>query len=346
MSQDSVTFVVCSYNQERYIREAVESAFAQTFHPMEILLSDDCSTDRTFEIMEQMAAAYRGPNKVVLNRNATNLGVGSHVNRVMDLATGDIIIGAAGDDISLPERTGVAVDKFRQAQGRLVSLSTATIVIDDQSREVGRFFAPHRPRNKTELLYRVANAAVGILGCSHTWTRQTFDAFGPLRSDVIAEDRAIAFRAYELGDVELLDLPLVKYRTHSNNIWSSEYGEYDQEAHRRRCIGRAKLVAGIQRQFLDDMRHPLFRDKYPTDLLAQACRITENKLRLCELEAQFVGATRMGRFGVVAQAAAAGVPARKTMKWLARCVLPERTYYNYGARRNRAFFDNNVRLGD
>ena len=39
-----VTFALFAYNQERYVREAVEGAFAQTYQPLEIILSDDCSS--------------------------------------------------------------------------------------------------------------------------------------------------------------------------------------------------------------------------------------------------------------------------------------------------------------
>lgn len=53
-----VTFALFAYNQEKYIREAVDGAFSQTYEPLEIILSDDCSSDRTFEIMQEMAAAY------------------------------------------------------------------------------------------------------------------------------------------------------------------------------------------------------------------------------------------------------------------------------------------------
>ena len=49
-----VTFVLFAYNQEKYIREAVEGALSQTYGAMEIILSDDRSTDRTFEIMEEV----------------------------------------------------------------------------------------------------------------------------------------------------------------------------------------------------------------------------------------------------------------------------------------------------
>jgi hypothetical protein len=48
--QPLVTFALFAYNQEKYIREAVEGAFAQTYEPIEVILSEDYSTDRTFEI--------------------------------------------------------------------------------------------------------------------------------------------------------------------------------------------------------------------------------------------------------------------------------------------------------
>src|SRR5208337_387457 len=102
-----LTFALVGYNQERFIREAVEGAFAQTYSPLEIILSDDCSSDRTFDIMREMAAAYRGPHRVVLNRNAVNTGFGGHINRVMELVHGELVLIAAGDDISLPGRAEV-----------------------------------------------------------------------------------------------------------------------------------------------------------------------------------------------------------------------------------------------
>jgi len=43
-----VTFALFAYNQEKYIREEVEGAFSQTYQPLEIIWSDDCSSDRTF----------------------------------------------------------------------------------------------------------------------------------------------------------------------------------------------------------------------------------------------------------------------------------------------------------
>ena len=61
-----VTFALFAYNQEKYIHEAVEGALAQTYEPLEIILSDDSSTDRTFEVMSELAKKYNGKNKVIV----------------------------------------------------------------------------------------------------------------------------------------------------------------------------------------------------------------------------------------------------------------------------------------
>lgn len=109
-----VTFALFAYNQEKYIRAAVEGAFAQEYSPLEIVLSDDCSTDRTFEIMQELAANYQGPHKIILNRNETNCGLTPHVFGVARLATGTLLIAAAGDDVSFPNRTHAIVENWSQ----------------------------------------------------------------------------------------------------------------------------------------------------------------------------------------------------------------------------------------
>ena len=72
-----VSFCVKCFNQERYIGEALKGAFAQTYRPLEIVVSDDASTDRSWDVIEAAVAEYRrrpDAADVVLNRNASNLG--------------------------------------------------------------------------------------------------------------------------------------------------------------------------------------------------------------------------------------------------------------------------------
>ena len=115
-----VSFVIIAWRQEPFIRAAVEGAFQQTYSPLEIILSDDCSPDGTFDIMREMAESYRGPHQVRLNHNERNLGLGGHVNRCMELVRGELVVVAAGDDISVPRRTETLVKAWLDSgQGAL-----------------------------------------------------------------------------------------------------------------------------------------------------------------------------------------------------------------------------------
>ena len=48
-----VSYCIVSYNAEKFIQEAIESALNQDYYPMEIIISDDCSTDNTDEIVSK-----------------------------------------------------------------------------------------------------------------------------------------------------------------------------------------------------------------------------------------------------------------------------------------------------
>ncbi|MDP2083917.1 MAG: glycosyltransferase family A protein [Gemmobacter sp.] len=123
-----VTFALFAYNQENYIREAVEGAFSQTYSPLEIILSDDCSSDRTFEIMEEMAREYQGPHLLKVRTASKNAGIGAHVNLVAGLSQGEIIVFAAGDDVSLPHRTVELLMAFRNTPNSHFACSDMGVV--------------------------------------------------------------------------------------------------------------------------------------------------------------------------------------------------------------------------
>jgi glycosyltransferase involved in cell wall biosynthesis len=216
MSSPLVTFLVLGYKQEQFIREAVAGALAQTYSPLEIILSDDCSSDRTFEIMREMAAAYRGPHKIILNRNPKNLGLGSHINRLMELAGGEIIVIGAGDDISLPERAERIQREFAASGGKAMAVFSDMTEIDGN----GNFLkhADTRPRQGFDHPVQCCrNMLEGITGASNAWHRKVFDVFGPLQPEIVFEDRVIALRAALLGGIRHIPEPLVKYRRHESN---------------------------------------------------------------------------------------------------------------------------------
>lgn len=224
-----LTFALIAYNQERFIRDAVEGALAQTYSPLEVILSDDCSTDRTYAIMQEIVDAYDGPHRVLLNRNATNLGLVPHVNLVFELSSGELIILAAGDDISYPDRASVLFDAWRQ-RGRPAVVMSGFDSIDAAGHPIPDNRSPDARRAAG--LTRFEEPGIGsaskyldnelpsylYLGATEAVSRRLIEMFGPLAGFLNGEDTALVFRSLLLEGHLYIPLALIKYRIHPLSV--------------------------------------------------------------------------------------------------------------------------------
>jgi len=222
-----LTFAIAALNQERFISEAVEAAFAQTYSPLEIILSDDHSEDRTFEIMKEMAAAYRGPHKIILNQNPARRCIGGHINRIIEISSGELIVGAAGDDVSLPKRAHVTYEAWEKSGRRATSIYSNFTQIDESGSPIQQRYKTvpnvHEElvEQKTTSWQYVRTLQPVVFGCAHSFSRELFRSFGSLPESLIHEDNVLGFRSVLAGEIHYINQPLVKYRLHGNNIYLS-----------------------------------------------------------------------------------------------------------------------------
>ncbi len=289
----TATVVLLAFNQEAFVRDAIASLLRQTGASLEIILSDDCSTDSTFAIMTEMATAYTGPHKLVLNRNEVNLGVCGHLNRAVRTANGEIIILAAGDDISVPERAEVLVSYFT-GHPRCNSVYSNAVVIDSNGIAVGTW----RPRGWSQpqqSLLEMCQDGVPLLGCSHAFRKSLVEAYGPLDVRIGHEDRAISFRAALEGTVEHIDQLLVHYRRHGANTWTPD-GEFASPRalrnHRRKYGPR---VVALRQAMRSDFDRYLERFALPPDRFAAEISALERGVRLAEIELEILQGPRLAR---------------------------------------------------
>jgi glycosyltransferase involved in cell wall biosynthesis len=260
-----VTFLLVTYNQERFVREAVTAAFAQTYSQLEIIFSDDCSPDRTFEIMQEMVAAYRGQHSVTLTRTDKNGGLIANLNSAMALAKGELVVIAAGDDISLPQRVEKLTAEWLRAgkpsgltsavhnmdeNGKIQSLSGSTTQLNPSWENT--------PRTKKMLMY-ARNADFTLTGCAAAWTKEMWNNFGNLMPGVVNEDSVLSFRAILDRGIWFVPEPLVLYRQHANNIWNAILPEekFTTEYYRRAeitAVRRAPVLAKMFENSLADLK--------------------------------------------------------------------------------------------
>jgi len=204
------SLLLLAYNQERYAEEAARSCLAQDSEPLEIVFSDDASSDRTHDILSSVAAGYRGPHRVVVRRNETNLGITGHYNRLVEASSGELLITAAADDTSHPDRAARLLAAWDATGGRADLISSHLVDVDAEGAEHGVLkvddlaahggvdgWLRHRPF---------------VIGAGHAFTRRMMRSFGPLDPAIHHEDQIMVFRALASGGAVTVDAALVRYR--------------------------------------------------------------------------------------------------------------------------------------
>ena len=241
------TFVLLAFNQEKYVREAVRAALAQDYSPLAIIISDDTSTDSTFQIIEEEVAGYQGPHRIRLNRNEKNLGACAHVNLVISMAETNFVVLAAGDDVSMPERTRVLVDAYCKAGTQhFYASSNADIIGSDGRPTGGRVICGPAPDNPE----RHARGSAMPLGASEAFTKSLLDFFGDMHQNLVNEDFVMPLRAHLLGKVAYVDLPLIRYRVGAGSV-----SQDDARLARPDLLARRARYLAQQQIAVADMLH-------------------------------------------------------------------------------------------
>lgn len=139
-----VSIIMGIYNCASTLSEAIDSIIAQTFTDWQLILCDDGSKDNTYEI----AKAYQAklPQKIILIKNESNMGLNHTLNRCLQMAEGEYVARMDGDDISLPDRLEKEV-KFLDKHPEYAIVSTPMIFFDENG-EWGRGHAIEKPTKR------------------------------------------------------------------------------------------------------------------------------------------------------------------------------------------------------
>lgn len=101
MKKTLVSILMPAYNAEKYIAEAIESILEQTFKDFELIISDDTSSDKTWEIIKKYKQKDR---RIVATRNKKNRYIAENRNLLIKSAKGKYIAWQDADDISVSNR--------------------------------------------------------------------------------------------------------------------------------------------------------------------------------------------------------------------------------------------------
>jgi glycosyltransferase involved in cell wall biosynthesis len=231
-----VSIALATYNGEQWLRDQLDSLACQTLLPCELVVSDDQSTDRTLEVVEQFAASAPFPVRVI--RNDTRFGFADNFLRALRHCTGEAVAYCDQDDVW-------SASKLERCVAAMCTDSAVTLVhheieeVDCEMRPLGIICRANGSRVRgSHTKHHSVLTTVGI-GCGMLLHRRVVDAvldcwpeshLRYVRSSgsrgALAHDLTTLHIASVLGTVVYLPDVLVYHRRHQQNTWSPDLVHY------------------------------------------------------------------------------------------------------------------------
>lgn len=225
-----ISIIMAVYNEEKYIRQAIESIITQSYRNLELIIVNDGSTDSTYEIIEKLQIKDTrikaiNPGKVGKNR-AFNLGVAS--------AAGDWIGLFAGDDIMeagvIENLMSIAQLYEPQKQAVLIGALHRSFTNEEKYKFEDNIVVPFK---NTDGIF--ANT-VGII------SRLLCDKSFPVPESYPNEDGWLALAYRYLSDIRIqTQFIYANYRIHANNSYDHaavDFAIHNEAYHKRRVVIR------------------------------------------------------------------------------------------------------------
>ena len=308
--QRRVAFLMLTYNQAALVRESAEAVLAQQCEPLDVIFSDDGSSDNTFEVLQSVVRGYTGPHNVCVRRNQNNLGIGEHVNKLIALCPADFYIASAGDDISMPDRAKALIQAWDDSGQKIDLISSHCIQMSFDGRP--------GDVSKTDILDGLRaiewmTRRPYVVGATHAFTRRLHLKFGPFARDIVGEDQIMVFRALCSGGAITLDRAYVYYR---DGGVSRKPERMSSAQHRSWSLKRARSEVAEMIQVMKDAR--------VAGLDVEARRILSGKLESAHFLSEILAECRLIPMWRIARRFP-GVP----LLWRCKKALSVRFYAQY-----------------
>lgn len=216
-----ISVALCTYNGAKFLSEQLESIKNQTRLPDEIVVGDDCSSDKTVEIIEDFARTV--PFPVELKINEKNLGSTKNFEQTISRCGGDLIFLSDQDDIWLAEKIAVIEKEFKNNSNLGMVFSDAEL-IDENSNLLGSnlwdfTITKNELRDiKTDKSFEILLRRNVLTGATMAFRANLREKFMPILQDVpgLIHDGWIALFCAIYNDITFIKKPLVQYRQHGN----------------------------------------------------------------------------------------------------------------------------------
>ena len=212
MSKISVIMGV--YNEEASIAKAIDSVIKQTYSCWEFIIVDDCSTDKTRDIISKYCASEP---RIKLYKNKKNFGLAFSLNLAINKSSGAYIARMDADDISLPNRFEQQL-KILDLNSKVMVVGTAAYYIDSDSLKKRLVRMPQYHQDLSNFIFKKSPFIHPSVMMRKEYLKITNGYDSRLRR---AQDYDLWLRGRFIGEYYNIQEPLIIYAYQNNKISKS-----------------------------------------------------------------------------------------------------------------------------
>ena len=216
--EEQIDILLASYNGKKYIEAQISSILNQTYKNIKLIISDDCSTDGTIDILKKYA---QKDNRIQLYLQEKNLGVVKNIEFLLKNVTNNLYMLSDQDDVWLPEKIEKSVKYLKENDADLVFGDLR--IVDEKLNTIYESFS------KYMLLDRKINKYIGskklnylyncVTGCTILSKKKFIKEILPLPaiSKYMIHDHWIGLIISFNGKLAYMPEQYILYRQHGNN---------------------------------------------------------------------------------------------------------------------------------
>lgn len=208
-----VSILTITYNHDKFIREALDSLLAQkTDFDFEVIVADDCSTDRTQDIIREYSRAYPGIFKPILRQK--NIGAVANSIDTLQAATGEYIALCEGDDYwTDPDKLQKQANFLDKHSEYALCFHPVKVVFEDDSKK--KFIYPEVNKNSNFTLDGLLRSNY-IQTNSVMYRKQKYDK---IPSNILPLDWFLHLYNAQFGKIGFINQIMSAYRRHPGGLW-------------------------------------------------------------------------------------------------------------------------------
>ena len=202
-----ISIVMTVYNGQKHLAEQLDSFLNQSYLPHEIIISDDCSTDNTLQLLEK----YKNNIKINIKiyKNTKNIGFTKNFEKAISKSSGDIVFLSDQDDIWYHNKIETIIKKFNTNQKINLIIHDAHLV-NTNLKKTGLTAL-------SQVNSGFSNDDVFITGALTAFKRDILKFFLPFPKKLLGHDGYMHFIARSLGTRMVINNKLQIIRRHENN---------------------------------------------------------------------------------------------------------------------------------